>query len=88
MDERRRVARARTLKRARIVFNYSGSVIDCTVRNLTMIGACLHVPDSLGVPDKFDLMFGSSHDRRPCHVVWRTDTKLGVSFDEPAVAAE
>jgi PilZ domain len=87
MDERRRIARKRTLKSARMVFNHSGSVIDCTVRNLTEIGACLHVPDSLGVPDKFDLMLASSHERRPCHVVWRTDTKLGISFDEPVAAA-
>ena len=85
MNERRRVARTRTLKSARIVFNYSGSVIDCTVRNLTDIGACLHVPDSLGVPDQFDLMF-SGHERRPCHVVWRTDTKLGVSFEQASPA--
>ncbi len=81
MDERRKIQRTRTLKSARIVFNHSSSVIDCTVRNLTNIGACLHVPDSLGVPESFELMFDSAHVRRRCTVVWRTDTKLGVSFD-------
>lgn len=80
MDERRRMQRTRTLKSARIVFNHSASVIDCTVRNLTNIGACLHVTNSLGVPDRFELMFDSMHVRRPCRVIWRTDTKLGVSF--------
>jgi PilZ domain len=80
MDERRHIPRTRTLKSARIVFNHSSSVIDCTVRNLTNIGACLHVPDSLGVPESFDLMFDSAHVRRHCRVIWRTDTKLGVSF--------
>ena len=80
MDERRRMQRTRTLKSARIVFNHSSSVIDCTVRNLTNLGAMLLVPDSLGVPETFDLMFDSVHVRRPCRVIWRTDTKLGVEF--------
>jgi hypothetical protein len=81
MDERRKVKRTRTLKSARIVFRHSSSVIDCTVRNLTNVGACLHVPDSFGVPESFELMFDSAHVRRNCRVIWRTDTKLGVAFD-------
>jgi hypothetical protein len=89
MEERRRIARTRTLKSAHIAFNRSASSIDCTVRNLTNIGACLHVTSSLGVPDTFDLMFDSVHVRRPCRVIWRTATKLGVSFEpRPAGAAK
>ena len=46
--ERRRQARARTLKSARILFNQHHSVIDCTVRNLSPEGACLNVASGAG----------------------------------------
>jgi hypothetical protein len=81
MEERRTIQRTRTLKSARIAFNHSSSVIDCTVRNLTNVGACLHVTSSLGVPETFDLMFDSIRAHRPCRVVWRTETKIGVAFE-------
>ena len=81
MEERRRVQRTRTLKSARILFSHSASVIDCTVRNLTNLGACLHVANSFGMPERFDLVFDSIHARRPCRVIWRTDERLGVSFE-------
>ncbi len=81
MDERRRTQRVRTLKGGHIVFNHGSSTIDCTVRNLTDFGACLHVTNSFGVPQSFELALDSTRPRRRCRVAWRTDSRLGVSFE-------
>lgn len=82
MEERRQVQRTRVLKGAKIIFNKNASVIDCTVRNLTHVGACLRVATSVGIPTGFDLSFDSVHSRRTCLVVWRTEDKLGILFQQ------
>ena len=78
--ERRRAVRARTLKSAKIVFNHQSSVVDCTVRNLTKLGALLIITSPVGVPDAFDLRFEADGTTRACRVIWRTDNRLGVEF--------
>ena len=78
--ERRRQPRARTLKAARILFNEHHSVIDCTVRNLSLEGACLNVASALGIPERFDVMFDADHSVRPCRMVWHKEKQLGVEF--------
>ncbi len=78
--ERRRQPRARTLKSARIVFNQHHSVIDCTVRNLSPVGACLNVASAVGIPDRFDVIFDADQTTRPCRVVWHKEKQLGVEF--------
>jgi hypothetical protein len=78
--ERRRKPRARTLKSARIVFNHHRSVIDCTVRNLSPLGACLNAASAIGIPDTFDVIFDADHSVRPCRMVWHKETQLGVEF--------
>jgi hypothetical protein len=78
--EKRREARTRTLKKARIVFNEGRSVIDCIVRNLSPNGALLVLPSVVGVPETFDLLIesdGSSH--RAC-TRWKGNGKIGVEF--------
>jgi hypothetical protein len=78
-EERRKVARHRTLKAGHIRFNRSGS-IDCRVRNLSPAGACLEVASQLGIPDDFTLVIDVDRLMRTCHVIWRTATRLGVAF--------
>jgi hypothetical protein len=78
-DERRKTQRHRTLKRGSIAFNRAGG-IDCRVRNLSPEGACLEVASPFGIPDDFVLVIESDHRQQPCHVVWRTGTRLGVTF--------
>jgi hypothetical protein len=79
MDERRKILRHRTLKAGSIVFNRAAG-IDCRVRNVSPAGACLEVASQVGSPDDFMLVI--EHDRlnQPCHVIWRTATRLGVEF--------
>jgi hypothetical protein len=80
MEERRSAQRHRTLKAGTINFNRAGCV-DCRVRNLSPSGACLEVASQIGIPDAFVLVVETDHMKAPCHVIWRTATRLGVSFN-------
>ena len=79
MNERRKIQRHRTLKAGSITFNRAGGV-DCRVRNLSPAGACLEVASQVGIPDEFVLAVEIDHVKAPCHVIWRTATRLGVEF--------
>ena len=79
MAERKRYPRPRTLKAGKIVFNRHFCVFDCTVRNLSETGACLELPSTKGIPDRFDLLVGPK-TARPCRVTWQNDTRVGVAF--------
>ncbi|MEJ2434810.1 MAG: PilZ domain-containing protein [Pseudolabrys sp.] len=79
MKERRKIQRHRTFKRGSISFNRAGG-IDCRVRNLSPAGACLEVASQLGIPDDFVPVIDSDRLKQPCHVTWRSATRLGVEF--------
>jgi hypothetical protein len=79
MEERRTVQRHRTLKAGSIALNRT-SRIDCRIRNLSAIGACLEVESQIGVPDEFTLVVESDRLSEPCHVIWRVRSRLGVRF--------
>jgi hypothetical protein len=79
MDEKRKVQRHSTLKAGSISFNRTGG-IDCRVRNLSPAGACLEVASQVGIPDEFVLVIDVDHLKQPCHVIWRTSTRMGVEF--------
>jgi hypothetical protein len=78
--ERRKISRHRTLKGGSITFNRAAG-IDCRVRNLSPAGALLEVASQVGIPEEFVLVIESDHVRHPCRVIWRTATRLGVSFN-------
>jgi hypothetical protein len=80
MDERRKLPCRRTLKVGSITFNQDSGV-DCRVRNLSLIGACLEVASQVGIPDDFALVVETDHVKMPCHVIWRTATRLGAAFN-------
>ncbi len=79
-QERRQVLRRRTLKAGTISVHLD-SGFDCRVRNLSERGACLEVASQIGIPDNFLLVVEIDHLSKPCHVIWRTATRLGVVFD-------
>jgi hypothetical protein len=83
----RRVARRmRTLKKATIILKGGYSVYDCIIRNISDTGALLQV-GGIGIPSHFELRFDAPVPRHPCTVRWRTETSMGVSFDDVARAA-
>jgi hypothetical protein len=86
MDERRKIQRHRTLKAGTITFRRDGG-FDCRVRNLSPAGACLEVASQVGIPDEFVLVVEVDRLKLPCHVIWRTGTRLGVEFNAQGQAA-
>ena len=74
MDERRKAQRLRALKANRA----GGS--NCRVRNMSAAGACLEVDSQIGIPDKFVLVVSYDKFQQPCHVIWRSETRMGVAF--------
>ena len=79
MNRPRFAPRRRTLKAGTIEF--SGGGIDCTVRNISETGAALEVVSPLFIPDRFTLFVPSDQFKRPCHVVWRKEKRIGIAFD-------
>lgn len=79
MDEHRIAPRRRILKAGSIAFG--GGVIDCTVRNISDTGAALEVVTPLFIPDRFTLIVPTDQLKRPCHVAWRKERRIGVAFD-------
>ncbi len=82
-DERRGEPRSRTLKAGRIVFNHRGSVVNCTVRNMSSKGAKLVVSSQAGLPNSFELELEAGGPPHPCRVIWRRDNEIGVNFVDP-----
>jgi hypothetical protein len=79
MDESRAAPRRRILKAGTIEFGGGG--IDCTVKNLSETGAALEVVTPLFIPERFTLFVPSDQFKRPCHIVWRKQTRIGIEFD-------
>ena len=78
MDERRTNERRRALRTGKIVWNKGGSVIDCTVRNVSKTGAQIGVLNVVAVPEEFELRWDGNAQR--CMVMWRKPDRIGVKF--------
>jgi hypothetical protein len=50
-------------------------------RNLSETGAALEIVTPLFIPDRFTLIVQTEQLKRPCHIVWRKEKRLGVAFD-------
>ena len=80
--ERRDVTRTRIARSAKIIPPRRGSMIHCTVQNITSSGACLKLANTYGLPETFELTFEQGRTRRACRVVWRTADQIGVAFED------
>ena len=78
-DHRRPPPRMRTFKSGTLVFNRAGGVTGI-VRNLSQTGAMLELETVIGIPDEFTLLIEADQFKRPCRVVWRRPTRMGVEF--------
>jgi hypothetical protein len=79
MHERRKVARTRVLKVAKMLIGDT-SVIDCVARDLTNGGASLQIPNTNDLPESLDLTLDAGHTIRRCRLVWRKMGRTGVEF--------
>ena len=83
MQERRRLTRTRIFACAKVVARHFLRPCDCTVVNLTSLGARLEFASTTAIPSIFELTFDSGRTWHVCHVVWRTTTEVGIEFADP-----
>jgi hypothetical protein len=80
MGEKRIAPRHRILQAGSIEFS-GGGTIGCVVKNLSATGAALEFESTLDIPAHFKLIVQAEQLKRPCHVVWRKEKRIGVAFD-------
>jgi hypothetical protein len=79
MVETRVAPRFRVTKPAKI--DHGGDKIDCVVRDISATGAAIEISDVVRIPDYFVLSIPEDRLKLSCHVVWRTQYRIGVAFD-------
>jgi hypothetical protein len=82
LPHRRNAPRRRVLKTGSI--ELGGAAIECTVRNMSEVGAALEIVTPLYIPDRFTLFIQSEQSKRTCRVIWRTGKRMGVAFHQGA----
>ncbi len=77
--DRRKHARERVLRRARIVFRNGHAVIDCVVLDISEEGALLNTSGFYALPDRFKLQIAGGRARE-VGVCYRGPQATGVRF--------
>jgi PilZ domain len=85
--EPRRSKRARTFLQARITYGDGAISADCTVNQLSDIGARINIAGSIALPDTFDIVIPQKGTSRRAKLVWRRDDQIGVDFFSEGEAA-
>lgn len=80
MFERRSVGRTTISKNASLFFADQSNVRTCLVRDVTNVGAGVHLNTLNGFPRVFELSFDKFHTIRTCRVVWSQGDRAGVAF--------
>ena len=70
-------------KRVKAVFNANNSIIDCTMRDLSLGGARLSCGQAVLLPETFVLVFMAEREMRDVRVAWRKFNEVGVQFMSP-----
>jgi hypothetical protein len=86
--ERRQTARRRVCLGGHVRVAAFLPEIDCWVRDVSLGGAKIRVPDSATVPDRFDLFIPCRDETRRVFVAWRAGAEIGLGFSETRAASE
>ena len=78
MIERRTTVRQRVFKAGTIEFDGCG--VDCTIRNMSVVGAALDIVSPAGIPHEITLNILTNQVRQRCHIIWRKENRVGVAF--------
>jgi PilZ domain-containing protein len=60
-----------------------GSVMRCTVRNISPEGAAIDVENPAFVPAQFRLVIASDSSTHECRVIWIREKRIGLAFVAP-----
>lgn len=78
MEERRKHPRTEINEPAYV--SSGGSVMSCMVRNISVEGAAIEVPNPAFVPPRFRLVMAKDSSVRECSIAWIQKNRIGVSF--------
>jgi hypothetical protein len=59
-----------------------GSVMSCTIHNISLEGAAIDVENPAFVPPHFRLVIAKDSSVRECRIVWIQKNRIGVNFSE------
>ena len=83
MEEKRKHPRTEINEPAYV--SSAGSVMHCTVRNISPEGAAIDVDEPAFVPARFRLVMANDPSNvRECRVAWIQKNRIGLTFVEPA----
>jgi PilZ domain len=85
MEERRKYHRAEIDEPAYVTSE--GSVISCTVRNISPEGAAIEVENPSFVPSQFRLVMARDSSSRECRVIWIQQKRIGLVFVDNQAAS-
>jgi hypothetical protein len=80
MEQLRGAERIRSFLRAQIIFNNRMSTIDCTIKNISTMGARIALSDSLAVPTEFEIDIPQKGRSYRARLVWRDKEAIGIEF--------
>ena len=78
MEEKRKYPRTEINEPAYV--SSGGSVMRCTVRNISVEGAAIDVENPAFVPQRFRLVMAHDSSVRECQIAWIQQNRIGVSF--------
>ena len=78
MDERRKHLRTEINEPGLV--SAGGSVMRCTVRNISPEGAAIDVDNPAFVPARFRLVMNNGATVHECSIAWIQKTRIGVTF--------
>lgn len=78
MEEKRKHPRTEINEPAWV--SSGGSVMSCTVRNISAEGAAIDVENPAFVPARFRLVMANNSSVHECRIVWIQRNRIGLSF--------
>jgi hypothetical protein len=78
MEEKRKHPRTEINEPAYV--SSGGSVMSCTVRNISPEGAAIDIENPAFVPARFRLVMASDRTVHDCRVIWIQKNRIGLTF--------
>jgi PilZ domain len=78
MEEKRKHPRTEINEPAFV--SAGGSVMSCTVRNISQAGAAIDVGNPAFVPPRFRLVMANDSTVHECRIAWIQQKRIGVTF--------
>jgi hypothetical protein len=80
--DRRLAPRLKTLLTGILVFDESGTTMDCVVRNISAYGAKVVIADAFRLPDEFNLKVPHHDQTHRAKVIWRRGDNAGLGLSD------